>query len=172
MKNIFGIYSLLLLTSLSTFAADQNPVKTCVTTLTMPGSPLLIETQIDVFKNADIFTATVTQKSSENGQTSSYEDTAEVVEEKVQAGLSADLEDTDNLNLAEKLIVHALVLTEDPIMENAYSAGFDLRKVRSAKVFTIGKPTNMGLTAIVEAKDESGKDLGSFFGGFLVSPCK
>ncbi len=170
MKNTSLFCTLLLFACQPTFAAEKTLVKTCSTTLTMPGQPLSIETQIEVFKNGDSLIATVSQKS--DGQASSYEDVVEFIEEKVQAGLTAELGDTENLNLAEKLIVHALVLTEDPVMENTYSAGFDLRKVRSAKVYTIGSPTNMGLTAVVEAKDESGNDLGSFFGGFLVSACK
>jgi hypothetical protein len=56
------------------------------------------------------------------------------------------------LNLAQQF-------TEDPIFEGAFSVGLDLKKIRSAKVYTIGKATNMGLTAIVEAKDEAGNDL-------------
>lgn len=171
MKNTVLICSLLFMASLPVLAGEKELVKSCSTVLTMPEEIQKIETRIDIFKKDIGLVATISQNS--NGQTSSYDDEVQIDELKVQAGLTSDIEqNVDNLNLAERLIVHALTLTEDPILKNTFSAGLDLRKVRSAKVYTIGKPTNMGHTAIIEAKNESGNDLGSFFGGFLVSPCK
>lgn len=171
MKNIVLLYSLLFIISLPVFAGEKELIKSCSTVLTMPETTQKVDTKIDIFKNDSALIATITQKS--DSGTGSYNDEAQIDEFKVQAGLIADLGlSIDNLNLAEKLIVHALTLTEDPIFKGTFSAGLDLRKVRSAKVYIVGKPTNMGLAAIVEAKDESGNDLGSFFGGFLVTPCK
>jgi hypothetical protein len=172
MKYTFLICSLLLVSSLTVSASEKELVKSCSTVLTMPEETKKVETQIDIYKINSSLTATVTQKS--DGQSGSYDDDVQVEELQVQAGLTPDdiNEKIDDLNLAERLIVHALSLTEDPVFKNTFNAGLELRKVRSAKIYTIGKPTSMGLTAIVEAKDESGKNLGSFLGGFLVSGCK
>ena len=63
-------------------------------------------------------------------------------------------------------------LSEDPEFKGVYKTGIDLKKVRSAKVYTIGDADEMVSTAIVETKDANGKLLGSFVGGFLVFPCK
>jgi hypothetical protein len=170
MKIALMICSLSLALCLPALASENGVIKTCSTVLSMPGDSLQVDTKIEIYSELGSLSSTVTQTS--QGQTTSYGDEAQIEEHNVKAGLTADLNQVDNLNLAEKLIVHALVLTEEPEMKGVMSAGFDLRKVRSAKVYTVGKPTHMGLTAIVEAKDEAGKDLGSFFGGFLVSPCK
>lgn len=151
-------------------ASDVVVLKSCSTVLSMPGESQSIKSDFKVLTEAGRLSALITQTDSE-GHVSSYSDIASIVEQKVRAGLNGT-EDSEKLNLAENLITHAIMITEDPIMEGTMSAGLDLRKVRSAKVYTIGEVTNMGLAAIVEAKDESGKNLGSFFGGFLVSPCK
>ena len=102
---------------------------------------------------------------------------ARVTKLNVRAGLSSDIlesESFDDLNDAEQLIVHALTLTESPEMEGTQSAGLDLRAVVSAKVYTVveEEEVNIGSVSVVEAYDKSGKNLGSFLGGFLVSPCK
>lgn len=170
MKNTLLICSIIFATSFSVSISAKELIKSCSTTLTMPEEINKVETQIDIFRTDSLLQATITQNS--EGLKSTYDDEAQFADLQVRAGLSPDIKEIENLNLAERLIVHALTLTEDPIFENTLNAGFDLRKVRSAKVYTIGKPTNMGLTAIVEAKDELGKDLGSFLGGFLVNACK
>lgn len=171
MKNTLLICSIIFATSFSTSISAKELIKSCSTTLTMPEETNTIETQIDVFKSDSLLEATISQNAV--GQSSAYNDEAQLVELQVRVGLFPDInQEIENLNLAERLIVHALTLTEDPIFENSLNAGFDLRKVRTAKVYIIGKPTNMGLTAILEAKDEFGKNLGSFLGGFFVSACK
>lgn len=171
MKNTLLICSIIFATSFSVSISAKELIKSCSTTLTMPEEINKVETQIDIFRTDSLLQATITQYS--EGLKSTYNDEAQFADLQVRAGLLPDInQEIENLNLAERLIVHALTLTEDPIFEKTINAGFDLRKVRSAKVYTVGKPTNMGLTAIVEAKDELGKDLGSFLGGFLVSACK
>jgi hypothetical protein len=65
-----------------------------------------------------------------------------------------------------------MTLENDLDFEGQFTTGINLKKVDSAWVFTIGEVTNMGGTSIVEARDAKGKTLGSFLGGFLVSPCK
>ncbi len=171
MKTTLLMCSLLLATTLTASANEKELLKSCSTVLVMPSTINGMPTKIDVYKTNNSLMATVTQDV--DGEQISYDDEAQVEELPVKAGLTSDPDqEVEGLNLAEKLIAHALMVTEDPITEGVLSAGLDLRKVRSAKIYTIGESTHMGLSAIVEAKDESGKDLGSFFGGFLVTPCK
>ena len=106
-----------------------------------------------------------------DGATSSYTDIASVSEGAVRPNLSSDSE-VDDLNQAEGLVVHAMSVSENPIFKGAYTPGIDLKKVRSAKLYTIGETTNMGAAVIVEARDENQQVLGSFLGGFFVSPCR
>ncbi|MGE3610924.1 MAG: hypothetical protein AB7I27_15140 [Bacteriovoracaceae bacterium] len=158
----------LIVTFTSTVYADTL-IKSCKTTTTMPEGPT-VETQIDILsKNGKIY-ATVNQ----NG--SAYtEKIVNISEYSIRDGLAPEMiesEEMGKLNLGESLIVHAMTLESDPILEGQMSSGIDLNKVKSVKVYVVGKTSNMGLTAIVEAKDASQKLLGSFFGGFLLSPCK
>lgn len=142
-------------------AAQAAPLKTCQTTLNFPGSPS-IETTITVNNERS---ATITQ----NGQ--SYDEVVSISSLPIRAGLKTD-SNIDELNLAEGLIVHALILSSDPDLKDSSNAGFDVSKARSATIYKVGKDGNIGMTAIVDAKDEAGKALGSFLGGFLVSACK
>jgi len=152
----------------SGFAAT-SVIKTCSTTFPgiEPGQQS-IATKIEILSDGKSMSAKVTQ----DGQ--SYDDIAEVNEQSVRADIPTDMESPslDELNLAEKLISHAIVMSTDPLFEGKFSAGLDLSKVRSAKLYIVGEQTNMGAPAIVEAKDESGAVLGSFLGGFFVTPCE
>ena len=168
MKSTALIASLFFTIALSVSAEENTLIKSCSTTLTMPESPLKVEAQIEIFKKTNNLVAKITQQV--DGRTGSFNQPVQLAELSVQAGLMpSDLEGSkmDNLNLAEGLIVHALTLTEDPLFEGTFKAGLDLRKVRSAKIYSLDAGT-----AIIEAKDEYGNDLGSFYGGFIVSPCK
>ena len=98
-------------------------------------------------------------------------ETVDVLENTVRAGININSE-LEKLNPVERVIAHAMILTEDPILAGTQGAGLDLKLIRSAKVYTIGATDGMGVFAIVEARNKSGKTLGSFVGGFLVSPCK
>lgn len=169
MKNTILFCSMLLLATISAQASTKTLVKSCTAILSMPGENKATETQINVFQNSKKLSSTITQKI--DGTAHSRDDVASLTEEQVQAGLIGNLDDIDNLNLAERLIVHAMTLTEDPIYEGIFKVNFNLKQVRSAKVYIIGEPTHMGLSAIVEAKDASGKVLGSFLGGFFVNAC-
>lgn len=97
---------------------------------------------------------------------------AEIKSEKIRAGLKGDLSDIQGLNKGELLITHAMLLTQDPDMGGIFTVDMDLSKVRSAKIYVLGDQAEMGMTAIVEARDEKGQDMGSFLGGFLVGSCK
>jgi len=170
MKLILSVFALVTCLAGPALAADTSLLKTCSTILSAPGSEKPVPTVVEVFAEGAGFVAKVTQTT--DGQTTSYRDSAEVSSNKVRAGLSADSLNASDLNLAESLIVHAMMLTEDPLFQGIYDAGINLKAVRAAKVYLIGKPSDMGSTAIVEAKDELGKALGSFLGGFLVSACR
>jgi hypothetical protein len=65
-----------------------------------------------------------------------------------------------------------MALERDSVYEGKISSGVDLKKVQVVKIYTIGKVTGMGSATVVEALDKDKKFLGSFLGGFLVSPCK
>lgn len=152
----------------TTSMAQSKVIKSCSTNVPsleqgQASVPLILE----IVPNGDSLIARVTQ----NGFT--YEDDAEVKVENVRANILINLDDIDksDLNYAEKLITHAMTLTKDPELSGKLSAGFDLSKVRSAKYYTVGKKTKFGSSTIIEARDENGALLGSFLGGFLVSPC-
>lgn len=145
------------------FHLFATPIKTCSTVLQIPEEDA-IPSKFEIFESNGSLTAAVTQKI--EGETVSYSEKASVSDHAVQAGLSAETE-SETLNPAEALVVHAMVLEG-----LGMKSGVNLSKVRGARVFTIGEFSNMGGTAIVEARDIKGKTLGSYLGGFLVSPCK
>ncbi len=158
MKIILVLITLSL--SLSIFAA---PIKTCNTVLQMP-EETPIPSKFEINEVDGKLSATITQKI--EGETVSYQDIASFGEFTVREGLTEE-SDPEILNTAENLVVHAM-----SVESLGLKSGIVLSKVRSAKVYTIGETTNMGGTAIVEARDGKRKLLGSYLGGFLVSPCK
>jgi hypothetical protein len=109
-----------------------------------------------------------------HGETASNEVSARTFEGPVRDNLTANSNpDDDSLTDVERLILHAMSLTSDPQVKKVFSSGIDLSKVRSVKAITLAEnPTDIGSVTIVEAKDAEGKVLGSFLGGFLVSPCR
>lgn len=151
------------------FASSPSTIKTCTTTISSPDGTLLIPTVIEFIETDGVVKSKFTQIV--NNQPVTRNDAAEVSELTIRPGLKAEM-DPEGLNTAELLIVHAMTMGADPIMKGSQNAGIDLAAARSAKVFLIGKPTHMGLSAVIEAKDQDGKNLGSYLGGFLVSPCK
>lgn len=167
MKNVF-LFSVVA----ATFAASAlaaNPIKTCSTDLAFPDRKT-VPTKFEIFADQGSFKARVTQTT--EGQTGVYEDTVEISQNTIRGGLTAK---SSSENIGEALVVHALSLTEDPIFEGFFKVGFDLKAARTATVYEIGKSNgkdNIGLSAIVEARDQNGKALGSFFGGYLVSDCQ
>ena len=144
-------------------AAHANLIKTCDTVLKTDDSEVAMK--IEIFKRANKFSAEISQ---EGG---TLTETVDVVENTVRTGITIDSE-LEKLNPVERIIAHAMILTEDPILAGTQSAGLDLKLVRSAKVYMIVATDGMGVFAIVEARNQSGKALGSFVGGFVVGPCK
>jgi hypothetical protein len=164
------------LLSVQAFGATALPVKTCSSDLKkMDGSGEIVPTTMSVYKDHGGIHARVTQ--TVNGKTASYEDTAEISFHLITHPIDHDLNDVSDeylaqLNLGERLLVHAYTLVNDPAMNGFFSAGLDLKAVRSVRVFQVGAATAYGMSAIIEASDKNGKVLGSFIGGFVVSPCK
>lgn len=144
-------------------AAHANSIKTCDTVLKTDDSEVAMK--IEIFKKENKLTADITQ---EGG---TLTETVDMLENTVRSGITVDSE-LEKLNPVERIIAHAMILTEDPILAGSQNAGLDLKLVRSAKVYMIGATDGMGVFAIVEARNKTGKALGSFVGGFLVSPCK
>jgi hypothetical protein len=89
----------------------------------------------------------------------------------VRKGLASELLDLDgleDLNFGEQIVLHAMAVEELEM-----SSGIDLKKVRSITVYHfVEEGVNIGMLAIAEARDQDGKVMGSFMGGFLVAPCK
>lgn len=160
--------------SLATSAmARESIVKSCSTRMSIPGEDLTFQTDVTIFQSGPSLIAEVKQKN--DGIENSFADQVTIEEHSVRENLNSSIlmsDEIDKINLAERVIVHAMALSEGAVFEESFSAGIDLKKVRSAKLFIIGEKTEMGLSVIVEAKDVRGHILGSFMGGFLVSPCK
>lgn len=153
----------------SAFASDQI-IKTCKTSLrSLDNEDLVIQATIKIIKRGDSYVARLTQNV--QGHSQEFEQKTLISEDSVRAGLTGD-EDADTLNTSEKLIVHAMSLEAIDPEKKVFDAGLDLSAVRSAKVYNFSKEGEMGMISVVEAKDEKGLVLGSFFGGFMVSPCK
>src|SRR3989344_1100554 len=153
MKKSFLLCALALTFTTTVMASEGTLIKSCSTSLGMPGEEIAVETNISVFKNDSALSAIVSQTT--NGHQMSYGEQVVIEEHKVKAGLNSEIlmsDEIDNLNTAEKVIVHAMALTEGPDFEDSFSAGLDLTKVRSAKLYIVGEQSNMGMSVIVEAK--------------------
>jgi hypothetical protein len=164
------------LLSVQAMGATSFPVKTCSSDLKkMDGSGEIVPTTMTVYSDLGDLRAHVTQTI--NGKTTSYDDSAEVSFYLITHPIDQNVdqisdEELAKLNLGERLLVHAYGLVNDPAMNGFFSAGLDLKAVRSVRVFQVGTATAFGISAIIEANDQTGKELGSFIGGFIVSPCK
>jgi hypothetical protein len=61
------------------------------------------------------------------------------------------------------MVILAMMATTDPVTRKIFSAGLDLTKVRSAKLYVVEqKAETLGMTVVVESQDQAGADLGSF----------
>ena len=144
-------------------AAHAHIIKTCDALLKTDDSEVAMK--IEILKVANKLSAQITQ---EGG---TLTETVDKIDNPVRAGITIHSE-LETLHPVERTMAHAMILTEDPILEGTQNAGLDLKLVRSARVYMIGATDGMGVFAIVEARNSTGKTLGSFVGGFLVSPCK
>ena len=144
-------------------------VKVCSTNMKDLDTNAPIEQRYEIYSNAEKLTADIWTK--RDGIESIYSEPVEFSDHSVRPNLTAQYDEND-LNFAEELVVHAMTVTTDPIFEGTFSAGLDLAQIRYAKLFLIGKASNMGSTTLVEAYDIEYKTLGTFLGGFVVLPCK
>jgi hypothetical protein len=167
---ISALFIAALMAVLPSFGFAQSLVKTCKTSfIRMDGAPS-IATTIEVFSGSSWFTAKITQ--SAGGQSSSRNESAAVNFYSVREGLTSKTSLSPQLNMAEALIVSAMNLTQDPIMAGTFQTGVNLKAIRSAHVFVIGKFESMGGLALVEAFDGARNNIGTFVAGTMVAPCK
>jgi hypothetical protein len=142
-------------------------IKSCSLTLKVPGNSAEIPTLFQILKVGNGLVAKTTQ--TVNGAKVSLPDeTAKVSDHAVRADITSS---TANMNLAEELIVGTQEFLNNPDIGKSFNVGFDLKLVRHAKVYEIGKFTNMGGTVIIEAQGKDGANLGSFLTGFMPFAC-
>lgn len=154
----------LLLTSI---VSAEEVVKTCTVIMKVPGDKKSVPTTFVVTKDGSQINTKTSQ--SVDGITEALPDEpAQIAEYPVRRDLNSGLKD---LNQAEQLILSTDEFLHSPDIGSAFHVGIDLKSIRSAKVFVVGQFTHMGGTAIIEARDESGKNLGSFVTGFLPFEC-
>ncbi|HWU44574.1 MAG TPA: hypothetical protein VN132_14080 [Bdellovibrio sp.] len=153
----------------SSFAEDIV-LKDCSVSVKIPdASPIQMDMILKVIKKSDnSLASTITQTL--NGNIKIYDDVADISEGIVRENLTSK-SDVNELNAAEELIVHSMTLEEEPSFQHAFLSGIDLKKVRSAKMYRLGK-AEIGSVTIIEARDADNQILGSFLGGFILSPCK
>lgn len=111
-------------------------------------------------------------KRKDRGGTFTQTEPVEILEEKVREGLHSD-SNLKKLNIAERYIAFTMDIVSDPELGRYFTAGLDLKKVRSAKLYLMGDPT-LGATrmALIEAKDENNELLGTFFSSLFIAPCQ
>jgi hypothetical protein len=162
--------SALLFTTISA-QASVKIIKTCKSTLPkmedLPKSSLVME----IIQKDNELKAKITERVRLHKD--SYVMPAKILEENVRPGLSVDTNinsERSDLNEAESRILHAMVISESSAFKGIMSAGFDLKKIRSAKLYMSGD--SLGQPTIVEAKDKNGKILGSFQIDLFLRKCQ
>ena len=166
-KKKLMIASLMLQGFAGSAIAGELTIKECKASLMLDASQVDMLIQFNI--NEDVLTSVVTQSTRGKTQTKNW--TAQSFENKVREGLKPNTNPAA-LNEVEKFILHAMLVSSDPILGSDLSAGIDLEAVRSAKVYIAGERARMGSLAVVEAKDSQDRLLGSFVGGLLVAPCR
>lgn len=153
-----------LATFMSSAQADEL-LKSCTANLSMGGESVISKTDF-IKKNGKLIAETTNAE-----QYGKLVQDAKISTHKIKAGLTGS--DTEATNIGESLVSYAMGLKiELAKLGEKVDAGLDLSKIRSATVYQIvGEEDEIGLIAVVEAKDKNGADLGSFISGFLVAPC-
>lgn len=151
----------------STIASAGELVKACSFTIKVPGNSKSALTTYQIFKDGSKLTAKTVQ--TVDGQTGELPlESVVMSEHSVRPNLTSK---TNDMNLAEQLIAGTVEFLQSPEIGKSFSVGLDLKQFKNAKVYVIGKVPHMGGPAIVEARDESGKNLGSFVTGFMPFAC-
>ncbi len=150
--------------------AFSEPIKTCTTTLPdlsmTKGSQ---KAEISVYKLGDGYRS-ITEVGSQV-----LNDRVTIAEYKIRndlAQIDPDQVDDYGLNFGESLVLHAMAVESDELLAPIMNSGINLKEVTHVKTYVIGTPSRFGSTTLVEAKNSSGKTLGTYLGGLLVSPCK
>jgi hypothetical protein len=156
------------LTALTSLASAEEVVKTCDFVVKVPGQNQVGSTTYRIVQEGKVLSAKTTQTI--DGKTSELPvETVLISEHSVRAHLTSK---TPNMNQAEQLIAGTIEFLEDPELGKSFNVGVALQSIRHAKVYQIGKFTHMGGSAIIEARDENEKYLGSFVTGFMPFSCK
>lgn len=170
--------SLLLSLFLATNVFAQEIVKSCKTKLSFPGTEEIYNTNLTVIKKGNSLAVKTWQQSDRGGPIKEFEEVATVAEFQIRRELIAqasklpeDYQLIAKLNPGEYYIAHAVMLESDPIFAGEFRSGIELTEIAKIKAYQLGKATHMGQAAIVEAYDQNGDEMGSFFGGFIVTPC-
>jgi hypothetical protein len=165
MKKCFLLVSLIMISA--SFSHAEEVVKTCKFVVKMPGETAEIPTIYEIVKDGNVLSAKATQTM--DGQSAELPVEAVTLSEfDVRANVDST---TPDMNQAEELIVGTEEFLANPDIGSSFSVGLDLKAIRHAKVYQVGEFGNMGGTAIIEAKDGTGKDLGSFVTGFMPFAC-
>jgi len=165
MKHLTITLSLTLLTS---FVSASELIKSCTFQIKIPGQSRIASTVYNIIKTEDKLIAKGLQTINGN-KVELQDEVAQYFEYEVRENVSRNDKD---LNLAEKLITGTQEFLDNPELGSAFSVNLDLKKIRKAKVFQVGKFTHMGGIAIIEAQDAEEKVLGSFVTGFLPFACE
>ncbi|MBN8537134.1 MAG: hypothetical protein J0M15_08770 [Deltaproteobacteria bacterium] len=171
MKKMTTILGLVLISfTICTSASFAGEVlKTCTFNKKMPGDSRVIPTTIQIIKNGNKFIAKTIQLV--NGTMNELpEESATISEFFVGPGLTST---TPNMNQAEILIQGTEEYLNSPDFGNFFNVGLDLKSIRRAWLFKIGKFTHKGSTVIIEAKDKYKNEMGSFVNtGFMPFACE
>ncbi len=163
MKNLF-IKGLFFFISISLWATAET-VKVCDTTISFEGKVqqfvMKVNSNVNSQFSGEIQVTDIEVIRYEKVEKATYQ---------VREGLSSNILDTnriDDLNKGEQFVVHAMAI------EKLMSSGIDLKAIHIIDIYKfIEENVNIGITAFAEASDIEGKIMGSFMGGFFVSPCK
>ena len=163
--------SLFLSLMIATSGHAASPVKECKISMKQLDGDKNVKMNIQIFAESNgTYQAKVTNQVEgeaevENTDSVSFEQMAVV-----ENGMKKDPYQ-DKMTKAESILAHAHMLETDPVFQGMFSSGVYLTEVRFVKLYTIGKETKFGSATVVEAYDSKGVLMGSFLGGFLVSPC-
>lgn len=171
MKTIVTILSISFISmviSSASSAMASKIVKTCSFVVKMPENNSAVPTTYQIIQDGNNLIAKTTQLVNGKPADLPIEDVL-MNDFSVRPGITTN---TLNMNQAEQLIAGTDEFLKTPDVGAFFSVGVNLTLIRHARVYQIGKFTHMGGSAIIEARDENGKDLGSFVTGFMPFACE
>lgn len=160
---------ILIVLSFPAFAQKVSIIKSCSTILPAfegyPGS----KTNVTIYQTKKFLFARALQTDDIYSRSSQL--SADIIKDTIRAEIFTKSESIEDLNPAEIFIHRALTIVEQPKFKGILSAGFNIKKIRSATIYTTGRGASK-IPAIIEAKDKNGQLLGSFLLSTFVTPCK